>query len=119
MAKTKEQVIEQIRKCLPLKNGTNYEAEAERALASAMRLAAGIGMTIEQVQFKEENSGGIEQVTVGKERKNIPNWEQCLSGLSPRAYSCFAGFAGFARADYRRRSGNQGGTEWDGGICAR
>lgn len=88
---TKEQVIEKIKKCLKLSKGTAFQGEADQALVAAMRLAAGIGMTVDEIKLDGEAGSKQEQIgknTVGKERSKIPHWETILANGIASAIGC-------------------------------
>ena len=66
----KQKVIEKIKKCLNLNKGTNFEGEAERAMAAAMKLAAGIGMTIDEIgEIEGISHQNVSNSIIAAERK--------------------------------------------------
>lgn len=88
---TKQQVIEKIKKCLKLGKGTGFQGEADQALAAAMRLAASIGMTVDEIKLDgeaENPSSQIGQNTVGAVRSKIPQWEGILATGIAHAIGC-------------------------------
>lgn len=88
----KQQIIEKIKKCLKLGKGSDFQGEAEQAMAAAMRLAAGIGMTIDQIKLDgeaENDKGAVGKNTVdGKVRSKIPQWEIILATGLAHAIGC-------------------------------
>lgn len=97
----KQKVIEKIKKCLNLNKGTNFEGEAERAMAAAMKLAAGIGMTIDEIRLDdEEQTSKVSQNHVGEKRSKIPRWESSLGAGIADALGCVL----VVNTDYDRKT---------------
>ena len=86
----KNKVLDKIRKLLKLGKNTNFDGEAHQALAAAMRLAAGIGMTIEEVKMDPENAEDkkIDTFVHSKFRTSVPQWESLLANGVAKALGC-------------------------------
>lgn len=85
----KESVIEKIKKLLKLGKNTNFKGEADQALAAAMRLAAGIGLSVEDITpDDEENGDKIEEHETEIRKKTFEGWERFLASGLADALGC-------------------------------
>lgn len=88
----RQHIIERIKKCLTLSKGSSFAGEAEQALAAAMRLAAGIGMTVDQIKLTSEAENDRpsigKNVVDGKVRSKIPQFEIILATGLAQAIGC-------------------------------
>ena len=85
----KNKIIEKIKKLLKLGNETNFQGESDQALSAAMRLAGQIGMSIEEINYKEENQDNkIDENLVYKPKYRFQVWERQLAGGIAEALGC-------------------------------
>ena len=92
-----EKTIEKIKKLLNLGKKTCYAGEAEKAMALAMRLAARIGVNIEDVEEPEKPL--ISEHLVWKEKANFSPWERRLAHGIANALGCLL----LIRCEFRQR----------------
>ena len=88
MSADKEKIIEKIKKLLKLEKNTNFEGEAENAMAAAMKLAAGIGLSVDEIKFEEEDDQNIQMHDVYKEKQRYEIWERKLACGIADALGC-------------------------------
>jgi len=70
-----DRILDKIRKLLKLGNHNDNQFEAEKAIATAMKLAAGIGMTVNEIGEEDEpEKKTVEQTKVTK-NKTMEQWE--------------------------------------------
>ena len=85
----KNKVIEKIKKLLNLGNKTNFEGESQKALAAAMKLAAGIGMTVDEITLEDkEEENKIDQNLVYKPKSMFQTWERTIAAGIADALGC-------------------------------
>lgn len=82
-----EKTIDKIRKLMNLGNKTMYKGEAEQAMAAAMRLAAKIGVSLEDIKAEEKNSV-IGEFPVYKRKASFALWEMRLALGIAHAIGC-------------------------------
>ena len=82
-----EKTIDKIRKLMNLGNKTMYKGEAEQAMAAAMRLAAKIGVSLEDIKAEEKDSV-IGEFPVYKRKASFALWERRLALGIAHALGC-------------------------------
>ena len=80
--------IDKIKKLLKLGKETNFSGESDQALAAAMRLAAGLGMTVDEISLDEENPSEISEHNIYKEKYHFQKWELLLASGIADALGC-------------------------------
>lgn len=114
----KDKILDKIKKLLKLGKNTNFDGEAHQALAAAMRLAAGIGMTIEEVSVDDEEKKEASAIGITepdfKARTQIPAWESQLANGIGRAIGCVVLISTWSKGSYRRQTFRVVGTKADG-----
>lgn len=112
----KEKTLDKIKKLLKLGKNTNFSGEAHQALAAAMRLAAGIGMTIEEIDIAEEDANQIGITTTGKFMAHIPYWQTILASGVGEALGYLVLIMSGRNGNLKRESFRIVGTKADGAL---
>lgn len=85
----KNKIIDKIKKLLKLGNETNFQGESDQALSAAMRLAGQIGITLEEINYKEEKEDkSIDENLVYKPKYRFQVWERQLATGIADALGC-------------------------------
>ena len=89
MSIDKDKIIDKIKKLLKLGRNSDVKGEAENAIAAAMRLAAGIGLSVEDVNPDEEDNGRPEllDTDIGR-RTRYESWDIVLAVGIAYALGC-------------------------------
>ena len=82
-----EKTIDKIRKLMNLGNKSMYRGEAENAMAAAMRLAAKIGVSLDDIKGEAKDTT-IGEFPVFKRRASFSLWERVLAGGIAKAIGC-------------------------------
>ena len=89
MSIDKEKIIDKIKKLLKLGHKSSVKGEAENAIAAAMRLAAGIGISVEDVKMdEEENAEPIKEHYSEIHKFAFEKWERRLADGIADALGC-------------------------------
>lgn len=112
----KDKTLDKIKKLLKLGKNTNFKGEAHQALAAAMRLAAGIGMTIEEIQIQDEDANQIGITSTGKFMAHIPYWQTILANGVGKALGCLVLVLSGSNGRHTKESFRIVGTRADGAL---
>lgn len=95
MSVDKDKIIDKIKKLLKLGRNSNVKGEAENAIAAAMRLAAGIGLSVEEITPDEENkTEPIKEYFTEIHKTTFEKWERSLADGIADALGCIVLFCG-------------------------
>jgi hypothetical protein len=86
-----EKIMDKIKKLMKLGKETNFQGEAEQALAAAMRLATRIGVKLADIETDDEETAqdtGIGAYLIWKEKSRLERWEKYLGSAIAGALGC-------------------------------
>lgn len=88
-----EKIMDKIKKLMKLGKETNFQGEAEQALAAAIRLATRIGVKLADIETDDEETAqntGIGAYLIWKEKSRLERWEKYLCSAIAGALGCKA-----------------------------
>ena len=95
MSIDKDKIIDKIKKLLKLGRNSDVKGEAENAIAAAMRLAAGIGLSVEEISPDEEDKAEkIEEHYSEIHKVSFERWEKKLASGLADALGCICLYCG-------------------------
>jgi hypothetical protein len=86
-----EKIMDKIKKLMKLGKETNFQGEAEQALAAAMRLATRIGVKLADIETDDEETAqdtNIGAYLIWKEKSRLERWEKSLGSAIAGALGC-------------------------------